>query len=213
MMRYAALLTCILSTNVALAENFNETQLSEKNRSLQIRGPKWMEPFGGPIGFGIGIVATISAIGVGSYFLFRGEKKPEPKNLYPGIDYHYVARVWQFKFGKPVAEVSGKTEATDKEKAAATAAQAHLDKLLPELKKVDGVKSVYRLVCGERFDFKIVFKIEPAKVKEWTETTSELEKKFFVDLNKIDGITIGVDDNDWDSKKQEYTQNYTFEEL
>jgi len=206
MMRYAALLTCILSTNVALAENFNETQLSEKNRSLQIRGPKWMEPFGGPIGFGIGIVATISAIGVGSYFLFRGEKKPEPNTLYPGIDYDYVARELRFKFGEPE---KGKSEATKDEKAAATAAtaaQAVLDKYLPQFKKVDGVKSVYRLVCGALYDFKIVFKIEAAKFDTWKNSTSQIETNFFADLEKIADTDITIKDED-------YTQDYTFEEL
>jgi len=215
MMRYAALLTCILSTNVALAENFNETQLSEKNRSLQIRGPKWMEPFGGPIGFGIGIVATISAIGVGSYFLFRGEKKPEPNTLYSGMDYHYVAREWRFKFGKPVAE---KPDATKEQKAAAekdaataaekaaTGAQAVLDKYLPELKKADGVKSVYRLVCNVLYDFKIVFKIEAAKFDTWKNSTSQIETNFFADLEKIADTDITIKDED-------YTQDYTFEEL
>jgi hypothetical protein len=60
-----------------------------------------------------------------------------------GVEFDTVAREWRCRWS------------TDKEKASLVEAQKALESILPELKKVDGVIKVDRVVCGGCKDFKV----------------------------------------------------------
>ena len=60
-----------------------------------------------------------------------------------GVEFDTVAREWRCKW-------SG-----DNEKASLASAQKALDSVLAEVKAVDGVKGVQRVVCGGCLDFKV----------------------------------------------------------
>lgn len=53
-----------------------------------------------------------------------------------GVDFDTVAREWRFKWSP------------DDDKASLVEAQKVLDEMLDQVKAVDGVKSVERIVCG-----------------------------------------------------------------
>lgn len=61
-----------------------------------------------------------------------------------GVEFDTVAREWRCRWS------------TDKEKASLVEAQKALESILPELKKVDGVIKVDRVVCGGCKDFKVL---------------------------------------------------------
>jgi hypothetical protein len=60
-----------------------------------------------------------------------------------GVEFDTVAREWRCRWS------------TDKQKASLVEAQKVLESILPELKKVDGVIKVDRVVCGGCKDFKV----------------------------------------------------------
>jgi len=60
-----------------------------------------------------------------------------------GVEFDTIAREWRCKFS------------TDNDKASLVAAQKAIQEVLAEVKAVDGVKSVQRVVCGGCLDFKV----------------------------------------------------------
>jgi len=53
-----------------------------------------------------------------------------------GVEYNVVAREWRFKWS------------ADNDKASLASAQIALNKVLDELKSIDGVKDIQRVICG-----------------------------------------------------------------
>lgn len=64
-------------------------------------------------------------------------------NIAEGVDFDTVAREWRCKWSP------------DNDKASLVAAQKALEAVLPEIKKIDGVQNVERVVCGGCLDFKV----------------------------------------------------------
>jgi len=62
-----------------------------------------------------------------------------------GVEFDTIAREWRCKWSP------------DGDKASLVAAQKALETVLADVKKVDGVKSVERVVCGGCLDFKVGF--------------------------------------------------------
>jgi hypothetical protein len=60
-----------------------------------------------------------------------------------GVEFDVIAREWRCKWSP------------DGDKASLVAAQKALETVLADVKKVDGVKSVERIVCGGCLDFKV----------------------------------------------------------
>ena len=61
-----------------------------------------------------------------------------------GVEFNVIAREWRMKWS------------ADNDKASLAACQAEINKLLPAIKKINGVKNVQRVVCGGCLDFKII---------------------------------------------------------
>jgi len=60
-----------------------------------------------------------------------------------GVQFDTLAREWRCKWSP------------DADKASLAACQTALDSIVDDVKKVDGVKSVERIVCGGCLDFKV----------------------------------------------------------
>lgn len=63
-----------------------------------------------------------------------------------GVEFDTIAREWRCKWS------------TDNDKASLVAAQKAINEVLAQVKGVDGVKSVQRVVCGGCLDFKVSVK-------------------------------------------------------
>ncbi|CAJ1395671.1 unnamed protein product [Effrenium voratum] len=105
------------------------------------------------------------------------------------VSFDNIAREWRCKWS------------ADNDKASLDAAQEALDSVLAEVKKVDGVQSVQRVVCGGCLDFKVVVKLPADKFGSWEEAKFEPEESFLKQLKGIDGISTVE------------TQTYTLEEV
>ena len=72
-----------------------------------------------------------------------------------GVNYDTVAREWRLKWS------------ADKDKAALASAQQTLTLFADSLKKIDGVTSVQRIVCGGCLDFKVIVAVSADKFPSW----------------------------------------------
>jgi hypothetical protein len=61
-----------------------------------------------------------------------------------GVEFDTIAREWRLKWSP------------DDDKKSLAAVQQSLQVFLPAIKKIDGVKSVQRIVCGGCLDYKVV---------------------------------------------------------
>lgn len=95
-----------------------------------------------------------------------------------GVDFDTVAREWRCKWSP------------DDDKASLVAAQKALEACLPEVKEIDGVKSVERVVCGGCLDFKVITSLPESKFGAWEEKGFAPESKFLEMLKDIDGISV-----------------------
>mmetsp|Transcript_28349 Transcript_28349/g.65161 ORF Transcript_28349/g.65161 Transcript_28349/m.65161 type:complete len:113 (-) Transcript_28349:246-584(-) len=105
------------------------------------------------------------------------------------VEFSHVAREWRCKWTK------------DNEMASLEAAGTILAEHLADLKKVDGVVSVQRIVCGGCQDFKVIIKVSADKFGAFEESGFAGEAAFLDKLNAIAGLS-GVE-----------TQTYTIEEM
>jgi hypothetical protein len=94
-----------------------------------------------------------------------------------GVDFDTVAREWRCKW-------SG-----DNDKASLVEAQKAMTSILEEVKKLDGVKEVQRVVCGGCLDFKVITSLSAEKFGDWEASEFAPEKEFLAKLEGIDGIT------------------------
>mmetsp|Transcript_50385 Transcript_50385/g.75306 ORF Transcript_50385/g.75306 Transcript_50385/m.75306 type:complete len:146 (-) Transcript_50385:70-507(-) len=94
-----------------------------------------------------------------------------------GVEFDTVAREWRCKWS------------ADNDKASLAAAQKALNEVLADVKKVDGVKGVQRVVCGGCLDFKVITSLEGDKFGAWEEAKFAPEEAFLEKLKAIDGIT------------------------
>lgn len=77
----------------------------------------------------------------------------------------------------------------DDNKASLVAVQKLVDPIISNLKKIDGVKSVQRVVCGDCQDYKLVTAVDMIKYGEWAEKDFFPESEFLEAINQIPGIT------------------------
>jgi hypothetical protein len=69
-------------------------------------------------------------------------------------------------------------------------AQKALESILPDVKKVDGVKSVERIVCGGCLDFKVITSLPAEKFGEWEAKEFAPEAAFLEKLKGINGVSL-----------------------
>lgn len=94
------------------------------------------------------------------------------------MEFDTIAREWRCKWS------------ADNDKKSLVDAQKVLDKYLPTLKAIDGVKSVERIVCGGCLDFKVITSLEESKFGPWSEGDFKPESEFLKALEGIDGISV-----------------------
>merc|ERR1711879_434089 len=94
-----------------------------------------------------------------------------------GVEFDTVAREWRCKWSP------------DSEKASLVAAQKALDSIVADVKAIDGVKSVNRVVCGGCLDFKVITSLTAEKFGDWEKMEFEPESTFLGKLKAIDGIS------------------------
>lgn len=108
----------------------------------------------------------------------------------PQIEFGHIAREWRMKYAEN--DLKGGAVELDK---------IFKEKYLPEIKKIDGLVSVQRAVCGGCHDFKLVIKLKKEKFGDWEGTKFAPEESFLEDAKKVGGVTAVE------------TQPYTFEAL
>lgn len=94
-----------------------------------------------------------------------------------GVEFDTIAREWRCKWDDDVG------------KASLVMAQIALESVIDDLKEVDGVKSVERVVCGGCLDFKVITSIDAEKFEAWEEEEFDPEVYFLEMLEDIDGIS------------------------
>ncbi|KAL3914941.1 MAG: hypothetical protein SGARI_008302, partial [Bacillariaceae sp.] len=92
-----------------------------------------------------------------------------------GVDFDTVAREWRCKW-------SG-----DDDKKSLQELQKALNEVKAEIKKVDGVKGVQRVVCGGCLDYKVIISLPADKFGAWEEAKFAPEETFLETIKMIDG--------------------------
>ena len=77
-----------------------------------------------------------------------------------GVEFDTIAREWRMKW------------TPDDDKKSLAAAQQSLTLFTSAIKKIDGVQSVQRVVCGGCLDFKVVIALTAEKYGAWVRTRS-----------------------------------------
>lgn len=95
-----------------------------------------------------------------------------------GVEFDTIAREWRCKWS------------ADDDKKSLREAQKALNEVLSDVKKIDGVKQVQRIVCGGCLDFKVITSLPADKFPAWEEKKFEPEESFLKKLKEIDGITV-----------------------
>ncbi|CAJ1914917.1 unnamed protein product [Cylindrotheca closterium] len=95
-----------------------------------------------------------------------------------GVEFDTISREWRCKWSP------------DDDKKSLVEAQKALESILPDVKSVDGVEGVQRVVCGGCLDFKVVTTLPADKFGEWEEKGFEPESKFIEKLKSIDGLSV-----------------------
>ncbi|KAL3944691.1 MAG: hypothetical protein SGBAC_001249 [Bacillariaceae sp.] len=93
-----------------------------------------------------------------------------------GVEFDTVAREWRCKWSP------------DNDKKSLQEAQQLLTEVLKDLKAVDGVKDVQRVVCGGCMDFKVITSLPADKFGEWETAKFAPEESFLQKLKAIDGV-------------------------
>ena len=93
------------------------------------------------------------------------------------MEFNTIAREWRMKWS-----------ASNDKKSLATI-QATLNKHMPSIKKVNGVQSVQRIVCGGCLDYKIIVALPVAEFKAWEATKFSPEETLLNELKQIPEVT------------------------
>jgi len=134
------------------------------------------------------IVALLSALFLSSVTAFVPHHTPAfgvsrggsslSVTIAEGVEFDTIAREWRCKWSP------------DNDKASLVEAQKALESILADVKAIDGVKSVERIVCGGCLDFKVVTALPAEKFGAWEEKGFAPESSFLEKLQGIKGITM-----------------------
>jgi len=94
-----------------------------------------------------------------------------------GVEFDTIAREWRMKWS------------ADEDKKSLASAQQSLSLFTAAIKKIDGVKSIQRVVCGGCLDFKVVVALDAAKYGAWEEAKHSPEDEFLASVKAINGIS------------------------
>lgn len=94
-----------------------------------------------------------------------------------GVEFDVIAREWRMKWS------------ADNDKKSLASVQQTLDVFLPQIKGVDGVKSVQRIVCGGCLDYKVIIALPADKWGQWEQNKFAPEEQFLAALKAINGVS------------------------
>merc|ERR1711976_311191 len=83
-----------------------------------------------------------------------------------GVEFNTIAREWRCKWS------------ADNDKASLAAAQKVLNEYRDQVRGVNGVKNVQRVVCGGCLDFKVITSLDAAVFGDWEKAEFAPEKEF-----------------------------------
>jgi hypothetical protein len=94
-----------------------------------------------------------------------------------GVSFDTIAREWRLKWS------------LDDDKKSLADVQKVFDKYVAELKAVDGVANVQRVVCGGCLDYKIITSLPVASFQAWEGAKFAPEEKFLEEVKSITGVS------------------------
>lgn len=94
-----------------------------------------------------------------------------------GVSFDKIAREWRCKWS------------ADADKASLAKSQEALDEVVGSLKKLPGVLSVQRVVCGGCLDFKVITQLDAESFGKWEGEKFAPEDDFLGKLKAIEGVT------------------------
>lgn len=95
-----------------------------------------------------------------------------------GVEFDTIAREWRCKWS------------TDDDKKSLQELQSALDEIVADLKAIDGLKGVQRVVCGGCLDFKVIVSLTEDKFGEWETAKFAPEEAFLEKIGNIDGVSV-----------------------
>mmetsp|Transcript_17884 Transcript_17884/g.17954 ORF Transcript_17884/g.17954 Transcript_17884/m.17954 type:complete len:121 (+) Transcript_17884:77-439(+) len=111
------------------------------------------------------------------------------RSLAEGVEFNTIAREWRFKWSP------------DNDKQSLVAAQNAFIPFLYQLKALDGLRDVQRIVCGGCYDYKIIIALTADKFSAWADNEFAPEKDYLTQISTIPGLSCIE------------TQNYTIMRL
>ena len=97
-------------------------------------------------------------------------------NITDNVSFDTIAREWRCKWD------------SDNDKKSLTELQSLIESVLAEVKAVDGVQSVQRIVCGGCHDFKIIVALAAETFIYWEEKGFAPETDFIAKMKEIAGM-------------------------
>lgn len=94
-----------------------------------------------------------------------------------GVEFDTIAREWRCKWS------------ADDDKKSLAELQKVLDETKDEIKAIDGLKSVQRVVCGGCLDFKVIIAVEEPKWGDFEKSGYGPEEAFLEKIKKIHGVS------------------------
>jgi hypothetical protein len=94
-----------------------------------------------------------------------------------GVEFNTIAREWRLKW-------SG-----DDDKKSLAEVQKVLNKYVDEVKAVDGVANVQRVVCGGCLDYKVITSLPVDAFGAWEAKQFAPEEKFLEECKAINGVS------------------------
>lgn len=94
-----------------------------------------------------------------------------------GVEFDTIAREWRLKWS------------ADNDKKSLAAVQAILKEVEPQLKGINGLKSVQRVVCGGCLDFKVVTALSADAYGAWEAAKFAPEETFLSKVKAIPGVS------------------------
>merc|ERR1719410_911845 len=95
-----------------------------------------------------------------------------------GVEFDTVAREWRCKWSM------------DDDKNSLAELQKILNESKDEIKAIDGLQSVQRVVCGGCLDFKVIIALEGEKFGDWQNSGFTPEGSFLEKIKEIDGVSV-----------------------
>ena len=95
-----------------------------------------------------------------------------------GVQFDTIAREWRCKWSP------------DDDKKSLQALQKVLNESKEDIKKIEGLKNVQRIVCGGYLDFKVVISVPEPNFGDWEKNEFAPEKSFLEKIKEIDGVSV-----------------------